>query len=278
MPCYHLKIAWREAGGRNPITGKWPLVFCKENGDPTKEVKLPCGHCIGCKLEKSRQWAIRCVHEASLYDKNCFLTLTYNEDNVKEECSKNDIQKFIKRLRKWHGGRLSYFVAGEHGRRRDRTHYHAAIFNCDFRDKKYWSKTGKGSLLYVSPQLDKLWGMGFATVADVNFESTAYIARYCVKMEKKKEDEFLLMSTKPALGRTWLEQYAEEVYAFDEVSIRGGRKCRPPRYYDKIASDVIANRMEEIKKKRLEKMKEINWRRLRNGEKIKIASLTGRSL
>jgi hypothetical protein len=28
-------------------------------------LKIPCGRCIGCRLEYSRQWAMRCHHEAS---------------------------------------------------------------------------------------------------------------------------------------------------------------------------------------------------------------------
>ena len=36
------------------------------------KLTLPCGNCIGCRLERSRQWAVRCMHEASLYEDNCF--------------------------------------------------------------------------------------------------------------------------------------------------------------------------------------------------------------
>lgn len=40
---------------------------------------LPCGRCIGCKLERSKQWAIRLMHEAQLHEANSFLNLTYDD-------------------------------------------------------------------------------------------------------------------------------------------------------------------------------------------------------
>jgi len=46
-------------------------------------MEIPCGQCVGCRLERSRRWAIRCTHEASLQDDN-FLTLTYNDENYKD--------------------------------------------------------------------------------------------------------------------------------------------------------------------------------------------------
>ena len=44
-----------------------------------RELFVKCGQCIGCRLERSRQWATRCMHEASLHDCNSFVTLTYDE-------------------------------------------------------------------------------------------------------------------------------------------------------------------------------------------------------
>lgn len=46
---------------------------------------LPCGQCWGCRLEKSRQWAVRCMHEAKMHEHNSFLTLTYNDDALTQK-------------------------------------------------------------------------------------------------------------------------------------------------------------------------------------------------
>lgn len=79
------------------------MVFSPTHAlDPDNSIPLPCGRCIGCRLEYSRQWAIRCMHEGQLYDNNCFLTLTYDEDNLPDSNSlyHRDFQLFMKTLRK----------------------------------------------------------------------------------------------------------------------------------------------------------------------------------
>lgn len=58
--------------------GKRRIVFERNLGFADRPVAVPCGQCIGCRLEHSRQWAVRCMHEASLFERNCFITLTYN--------------------------------------------------------------------------------------------------------------------------------------------------------------------------------------------------------
>ena len=77
MACYHPITAYRSKAGRDPKTGKWPVVFNVSQGYSDMPVTVACNQCIGCRLERSRQWAIRCVHEASLHPINCFITLTY---------------------------------------------------------------------------------------------------------------------------------------------------------------------------------------------------------
>lgn len=67
--------------------------------DIVRSLSLPCGQCIGCRLERSRQWAVRCMHEASLYERNCFITLTYADDKLGYSLHYPDFQKFMKRLR-----------------------------------------------------------------------------------------------------------------------------------------------------------------------------------
>lgn len=73
MPCYHPLEAW-QFGTR---------IFFKNPGPLSKHIKLPCGRCIGCKLERSRQWAVRLMHEAQLHKKTSFITLTYNDKSLK---------------------------------------------------------------------------------------------------------------------------------------------------------------------------------------------------
>ena len=75
MPCYHPLQGWRKQGGG--------ITFNLRDGFVDRPVTVSCGQCIGCRLERSRQWAIRCMHEASLHESNCFVTLTYSDDGIK---------------------------------------------------------------------------------------------------------------------------------------------------------------------------------------------------
>jgi len=192
----------------NPETGKRPLVFNSRDGFYDHTQDIGCGRCILCLVEKSRQWAVRCVHEASLYEKNCFLTLTFNQScQIATRSARGRYQKlkksklvdptwslhkfhfqdFMKRLRKhFYGnskGSVRYLHCGEYGETFARPHHHACLFNFDFPDKKLWS-VREGVSLYDSETLDRLWGHGNCKIGEVSFDSAAYIARYTVKKLK----------------------------------------------------------------------------------------------
>ena len=247
MVCYHPITAWRSQEGRG-ANGKWPLVFNKRDGYCDLEVKIPCGQCSGCRLDRSRQWAVRCVHEASMYTDNCFITLTYdNEHLASDSLVPRDYVLFMKRLRKMFGSGIRFFHCGEYGSINERPHHHAIIFNFDFPDKELWS-IRDGFCLYRSRSLEDLWPYGFSTIGDVTFESAAYVARYVLKKISGKEStehyhgripEYVTMSRKPGNAYDWIRKFKNDVYPNDFVVIRGGIKCRPPRYYDNIYDRIV---------------------------------------
>lgn len=190
MPCYKPLDAWRPLNS----TGSKKLVFSYHParcGSVMPDLKVPCGRCVGCRLERSRQWAIRCVHEAQLHKNNCFITLTYDKAKLPERepglppadisLHYPDFQKFMKRLRFKYGEGIRFYMCGEYGEKLGRPHFHACIFGHDFSDKKVWKKTDSGSIIYRSAELEELWPYGFSSVGDVNFESAAYVARYIMK-------------------------------------------------------------------------------------------------
>ena len=174
MPCYHPLTAYRSAQG--------DVVFC-ERGDIVATLQLPCGRCIGCRLERSRQWAVRILHETKSHRENCFLTLTYDEEHCPRNLSLDysEFQRFMKRLRKkFRGKRIRFYMCGEYGEQFARPHFHACIFGLDFEDKVLFSSSG-GNKLWTSATLDALWPFGFSSIGEVTFESAAYVARYCLK-------------------------------------------------------------------------------------------------
>ncbi len=271
MPCYRPIDAWRskECGA----SGKRKITFDSRRSDNSPKLQLPCGQCVGCRLERSRQWAMRCVHEASLYENNCFITLTYNDEHLPADGSlnKKHFQDFMKRLRRrFCENPIRYYHCGEYGEvckfcslsrpvcrcdvfvaRPGRPHYHACLFNFDFVDKKLF-KVVDGQRLFTSEILGTVWPFGFSTVGSVTFESAAYVARYIMKkvngdrardhyFSEPNEDgevfellpEYTTMSRRPGLGTGWLNLFGGDVFP-DDVVVMRGRKMKPPRFYDSI--------------------------------------------
>ncbi|QXP08284.1 MAG: replication initiator protein [Arizlama microvirus] len=230
----------KTANGKPTISFKNP--YAKPSASRVG-IQVPCGQCIGCRLERSRQWAMRCVHEAYGHDDNAFITLTYAPEHVPPDGSliKSHFQKFMKRLRKAISPKLvRFFHCGEYGELHQRPHYHACLFGYDFPDKILYTIRDE-CRLYRSPMLEKLWPNGFATVGDVTFESAAYVARYITKKitgdlaEKHyqgRQPEYTTMSRRPGIGKLWYENFKGDVFPCDNVVIRG-KVMKPPRYYDK---------------------------------------------
>lgn len=261
MTCYHPLLAYKSEG---KVVFNKPFAFAKG-------FNLPCGQCIGCRLNYSRQWAIRIVHEAQMHDKNCFITLTFDQAHLESRTNPlsldvTEFQRFMKRLRKRYGKNIRFFHCGEYGDKNKRPHYHAIIFGMDFEDKVLWSNRD-GNKLYTSEQLEQLWPYGFSTIGDVTFQSAAYVARYIMKKHKGEgsedhytrwcpltgegttvEPEYCTMSRRPGIGYDWLQEYKADVYPNDYIVINE-HKVKPPRYYDSLLTE---QELKEVKAKRIE--------------------------
>lgn len=259
MACYHPLRAYRTDAGE--------IVFA-ERGSISQYLTLPCGQCVGCRLERSKQWATRCLHEASLHQENAFITLTYSPENVPADrsLSYRPFQLFMKRLRKAFKPRsVRFYMCGEYGENFERPHFHACLFGIDFPDKVPWKSTDSGCRLFRSSLLESLWPFGFSSVGDVTFESAAYVARYIMKkingdsadehyryvdpesgQISQRLAEFTQMSLKPGIGAGWFEKWSGDVYPHDYVIVRG-RKVRPPRYYDRLLHQVDPETLESVR-------------------------------
>lgn len=269
MPCYSPLEGWYSRY-RNP-SGKRSIVFNKADAYVDMPVVVPCGQCIGCRLERSRQWAIRCLHEAQLHQESCFVTLTYDDEHLPADGSlnKRHFQLFMKRLRKhFKGQRIRYFHCGEYGDTTNRPHYHAVLFGVDFSDRVLYRQAESGDS-FVSATLANLWGLGFATLGQVSFESAAYVARYCLKKRTGKNasshyervivetgevvnvlPEYTTMSLRPGIAAGWFDRYASDVFPSDSVVVRG-LEMRPPKFYDSRFEILDKDAMAVIKGRRV---------------------------
>lgn len=277
MTCYHPITAWRSAELND--NGKRPLVFNQKFALPeSDEVHVPCGQCIGCRLEQSRQWATRVSLENQLHDKSIFMTLTYDDEHLPYQID-GDTGEMVPTLRPKHftnfmkllrfniekyypnNGKIRFFGCGEYGSETKRPHYHIILFGFEPPDKKIYKTTFTGHKLYNSAFLEKCWNRGFINFGNVTFESAAYVARYCTKKITGeaaaehygvKEPEFVRMSRRPGIAKEWFDKYKNDVYPQDFIVIRDGIKCRPPKYFDKLAEKFFPDLFEEIKSYRVD--------------------------
>lgn len=255
------------------------VVFTERGNDINRVLRLPCGKCNGCRLERSRQWALRCYHEASLYKHNCFVTLTYSDDYYPSAGSLDyvDFQLFMKRLRKSNFGKspgvrgdypIRFYMCGEYGSKKMRPHFHVCLFNFDFDDKEVWQRTASKELIYRSKELERLWPFGYSSIGELTFQSAAYVARYVMKKVTgdfaddhytrvnentgeiiKLVPEFNRMSLKPGIGSDWYDKYSGDVHKHD-FAVVNGKKMRVPRYYDNRLKLYDIDQYEELKAKR----------------------------
>lgn len=203
-------------------------------------------------------WAIRCVHEGSLWDANCCVTLTYSDDHLPEHGNLvyRDFQLFLKRLRRRVGVPVRFFCGGEYGDRTDRPHFHSLLFNYDFRDKVVYKERGGKPYLWTSRFADAVWGLGHVVVGECSFESAAYIARYILgkgygdasDVDYRKIDEsgevFDLerecahMSLRPGIAADWIRLYWRDVLRAGYVVI-DGKECPIPRFYSRYMANLV---------------------------------------
>ena len=158
----------------------------------TSTLQIPCGQCAECRLKRSREWAVRCMHEASLHRDNCFLTLTYEDSNLDSpSLNYTHFQLFMKRLRsRFPNDKIGFFCCGEYGQTNPvtgeidggkyRPHFHCILFGFNFPDRVPVRMLDRSDL-FKSAILESLWRFGGCKIGAVTFESAAYVARYAMK-------------------------------------------------------------------------------------------------
>lgn len=243
------------------------MLFSARTG-ADRELTLPCGACLGCRLARARAWSLRCVHEASLSEFNCFITLTYAPSHLPPGGSLRyrDFQLFMKRLRRrFPKERIRYFVVGEYGEQLSRPHYHVCLFGFRFPDERPLSLLGASSG-FSSAILDSLWGLGHCHVTSLNRSTAEYAARYCLKKitgqrsvdHYRRVDsdgvvynlvpEFARMSLRPGIGSGWFDRFGDDAIRARSI-VHDGAQFAVPKYYDRLLErsrpDVLSSLKED---------------------------------
>lgn len=272
MPCYHPKIAQQSQKGAR-------LSFKSFSaGEPF--LTIPCGQCMGCRVMRSRSWAVRCMGEVqtSGVGLSWFATFTYAPEHNPITLVPRDHTLLMKRIRKEYPG-VRFFMCGEYGDQKNpvtgfgRPHFHYLFFGMDLPDRKLYASSG-GHPLFISDNLAEIWGKGFVTVGPATLESAQYVAGYVHKKRVGKDaeqfysvthpetgkafrmhPEFGRMSLKPGIGSEWFAKYYRDVYPADKVTLKGGAVVRPPPFFD-VLYERLANQdsslppLDELKEKR----------------------------
>lgn len=246
MACY-LPIPARRSENGGPWTLNPPLGEANAT--------IPCGKCLGCRTRIQLDWTHRCTNEATLWKHNRFATLTYSPDKCPHELVPHHITTFLKRLRKAQPRdnnilsealTIRYLACGEYGDKTSRPHYHILLFNCAFNDEKPYDNE-----LSTSQTLDRIWGHGTSKLAPFTPAAAGYVAGYITKHGRRDyydEDGVVLQppfkrqSSRPAIGRQWLEKYSQNIQ--HGYIVNEGQQYPLPRYYKKLLEKTAANKKE----------------------------------
>ena len=279
MVCYFPLRASPKAE-KNPATGKRGFTFSTKHALIEGDLRtLPCGGCIGCRIDRAEGWAIRSTHEAKMQAHHtpgapgsAFLTLTYDNEHLPVDNSvrKEVVQDFMKALRYRVGkaNPIRYLAAAEYGDLRGRAHFHLLIFGWSFPDRVLYKVGHGGNRLYTSELLSTAWDNGLALVGDVSYQSARYVAGYVMKKiggdraeahytrlspvdgnAYRVEPEFQLMSLKPGIGQSFFERFKSDIFPSDQCIIDGHPR-KPPRYYEKMLPEPELIALKRARKRR----------------------------
>lgn len=279
MACHYPKPAYLSTEGKVTFTRREKAL------GNTAFIHIRCGMCIGCKADHARDWSIRCYHEAQSHNRNCFLTLTYDQAHLPPHGSlqKTDLQRFWRYLRK-RGIYFRYFACGEYGEKKGRPHYHAVMFGYRPEEKTLRRLSKKGHPQYVSKIFSECWIHGEVTWSEFDPSAASYVASYTADKLKSfaastpdpetglrayeimdrdgviwnLQPEFQLQSLKPAIGLRWLERNWREVFPADSVAM-GGKEYPPPRFYYKWLKDHHQDTYQVVQANRKKKSREVPY-------------------
>lgn len=197
--------------------------------------EVPCGHCLACKIDRTKAWGLRLMLESLCHEDSVFITLTYDPEHVRkvsvcegsqvlfDTLYKPDLQRFFKRFRKRLGDRkIKYYAVGEYGSRTFRPHYHAIIFGASTLDRTL---------------IEESWPFGYVDCGDVTIQSCNYVSGYIQKKlygdvadEQYGTRQFPFSCMSKGLGASYFVDHKAEIISDGFISYHG-TKLPIPRYF-----------------------------------------------
>lgn len=244
MPCYHPLTAWRSPSGE--------ILLAKEEAAVTRDLRLPCGGCLGCRLSRAAEWMLRCTLELQQHRSAVFTTLTYNDEHLPPTLDRRALQLWLKRLRHQAARPIRFFASGEYGEQNKRPHYHAIVYALDVDD---------------APLVERTWNKGYCKTVTATPATIAYVAGYnskAIGWKKTATEErvdpttgevyqwqppFQEMSRRPGIGghaRQWPQSWRS-------YAVHNGHTMPVPRFLHESWKQQATE--EEIEQLQIEKIK-----------------------
>lgn len=217
---------------------------------------IACNRCWQCAGRVVDDWVGRCLAEARTSSAVHSVTLTYGHDlrydggadHVRAAVlTYSDFQHFVRKLRDVRtkeaprGYRCRYFVVGEYGTLKGRTHWHAILF---------WRDVVPPGIVLRKEMVrfDPYWEHGFVWWDNVHLKSVRYVAKYLMKRLSGSSGDagddagqfHMQMSKRPPLGAAYFREMAHDHvrqglapqtfgYVMDEARYQKGKRAGRPR-------------------------------------------------
>lgn len=202
--------------------------------------EVPCGKCFECVKRRRNDWYVRCLIQSRVSRYTYFGLLTYAE--VGMTLVKRDVQLFLKRLRSY-GYKFSYLIAGEHGEKKDRPHWHCLFFTDAVMSYKDISKAWHGG--YSSDVgRNKAGWIRFEPIRSAR--SIRYTVKYLYKYDGLDPRFELMISKNPAIGKAFLVNHKHFLEKRSVEFTLDGRRMAMPRYYKRKFFDDYEDIKEEV--------------------------------
>jgi hypothetical protein len=206
---------------------------------------VPCTKCLNCRIQNSREWSLRLMHERAYYDHSGFFTFTFSDVGLANRevapwrmyssVDRAELVKLMKRLRaKVAPRRLKYFAVGEYGEKYCRPHYHAIIFGEDISTVD-WTMEGTDPKYGIPYGSLPEWPYGHTYIGTVETDSCRYVAEYLQKEMRSRynhggvrADSFKIVSQ--GIGQRYCRDNARKLRRLLHDTQDGARVGIPRQY------------------------------------------------
>lgn len=177
---------------------------------------VPCGMCLACRRDRRMDYTVLQALEASLYEQNWFLTLTYDDVKASElgydvrslcPAHVSHFNELMRKFLKYHGKLYRFFGCGEYGEQYRRPHFHLSLFGLTASDlglgdvfgdntvrvsglnharivhgfRQGATKDEQGNFYFDSPVIARYWQYGGHRLYIANKDTFQYVAGYVTK-------------------------------------------------------------------------------------------------